>query len=163
MIAKNGIKKQVKITQKLAKIRSTWSDKELWCLNKKTGETEKIDIDIFIGLTMRDTGFFKMFYQNFIEVLESYFSGSKFKVSVLKLLLLNADKENCIFATSAEMAKALNTTAPNVLKELKALQNCGFIKKIKNGVYQINPDYLFKGSTGARQAAKEKFKKSLKV
>ncbi|TNB57170.1 replication/maintenance protein RepL [Campylobacter helveticus] len=163
MIAKNGIKKQVKITQKLAKIRSTWNDKELWCLNKKTGETEKIDIDIFIGLTMRDTGFFKMFYQNFIEVLESYFSGSKFKVSVLKLLLLNADKENCIFATSAEMAKALNTTAPNVLKELKALQNCRFIKKIKNGVYQINPDYLFKGSTGARQAAKEKFNKSLKV
>lgn len=158
-----GQVKPPKVTQKLAKIRSTWNDKELWCLNKKTGETEKIDIDIFIGLTMRDTGFFKMFYQNFIEVLESYFSGSKFKVSVLKLLLLNADKENCIFATSAEMAKALNTTAPNVLKELKVLQNCGFIKKIKNGVYQINPDYLFKGSTGARQAAKEKFNKSLKV
>ncbi|EAL3911381.1 replication/maintenance protein RepL [Campylobacter upsaliensis] len=158
-----GQVKPPKVTQKLAKIRSTWSNKELWCLNKKTGETEKIDIDIFVGLTMRDTGFFKMFYQNFIEVLESYFSGSKFKVSVLKLLLLNADKENCIFATSAEMAKALDTTQQNVSKELKALQNCGFIKKIKNGVYQINPDYLFKGSTGARQAAKEKFKKSLKV
>ncbi|EIT6714728.1 replication/maintenance protein RepL [Campylobacter upsaliensis] len=158
-----GQVKPPKVTQKLAKIRSTWSDKELWCLNKKTGETEKIDIDIFIGLTMRDTGFFKMFYQNFIEVLESYFSGSKFKVSVLKLLLLNADKENCIFATSAEMAKALDTTQQNVSKELKALQDCGFIKKIKNGVYQINPDYLFKGSTGARQAAKEKFNKSLKV
>ncbi|MCR2060363.1 replication/maintenance protein RepL [Campylobacter helveticus] len=158
-----GQVKPPKVTQKLAKIRSTWSDKELWCLNKKTGETEKIDIDIFVGLTIRDTGFFKMFYQNFIEVLESYFSGSKFKVSVLKLLLLNADKENCIFATSVEMAKALDTTQQNVSKELKALQNCGFIKKIKNGVYQINPDYLFKGSTGARQAAKEKFNKSLKV
>ena len=163
MIAKNGMKKQVKVTQKLAKIRSTWNDKELWSVNKKTGKSEKIDIDIFIGLTMRDTGFFKMFYQNFIEVLESYFSGSKFKVSVLKLLLQNADKENCIFATSAEMAKALDTTQQNISKELKALQNCGFIKKIKNGVYQINPDYLFKGSTGARQAAKEKFNKSLKV
>ncbi|EAK3015031.1 ArsR family transcriptional regulator, partial [Campylobacter coli] len=74
----------------------------------------------------------------------------------------NADKENCIFATSAEIAEALETTRPAVSKELKILQDCNFIKKVRNSVYQINVDCVFKGSHTQRMSAKEKFTKPLK-
>lgn len=111
----------------------------------------------------RDCNFMKMFYENFINVLEDYFSGSSFKVSILKILLLNADKDNCIYATGAEIAESLNTTTPNVQKELKKLQDCNFIKKIKNGVYQLNVDCVYKGSAGQREKAKMKFSKPLKT
>lgn len=134
-------------------------------INEKTGEVSFVETSGVVYKIMgeRDTNFMKMFYQNFIEVLENYFSGSSFKVKVLKLLLTNADKDNCIYATGAEMAEALNTTTPNVQKELKKLQDCHFIKKIKNGVYQLNVDCVYKGSHSQRIQAKEKFEKPLKV
>ncbi|EAH9846332.1 replication/maintenance protein RepL [Campylobacter coli] len=133
-------------------------------IDKETGEVNLIEVDksFYQDLYNRDFNFMKMFYENFINVLEVYFSGSSFKVSVLKFLFLNADKENCIFATSAEIAEALKTTRPAVSKELKILQDCNFIKKVRNGVYQINVDCVFKGSHTQRMSAKEKFTKPLK-
>lgn len=134
-------------------------------IDEKTSEISFKEVSglVYKWAGERDSNFMKMFYQNFIEVLENYFSGSSFKVKVLKLLLLNADKDNCVFATGAEMAQALNTTPQNVQKELKILQDCNFIKKIKNGVYQLNVDCVYKGNAGARQKAKAKFEKPLKV
>ncbi|NDJ28032.1 plasmid replication protein [Campylobacter sp. MIT 19-121] len=128
-------------------------------VDKITGEVNFIEV---AGMTYkymgeRDFNFMKMFYENFINVLESYFQGSNFKVSVLKFLLLNADKQNCVFATSQEIANVLKTTQQAVAKEMKILQDCNFIKKVRNGVYQINADILFKGSAKKRQEVKEKF------
>lgn len=133
-------------------------------IDKETGKVNLIEVDksFYQDLYNRDFNFMKMFYENFINVLEVYFAGSSFKVSVLKFLFLNADKENCIFATSAEIAEALETTRPAVSKELKILQDCNFIKKVRNGVYQINTDCVFKGSHNQRMSAKEKFTKPLK-
>ncbi|HEF4345072.1 TPA: replication/maintenance protein RepL [Campylobacter jejuni] len=65
-------------------------------IDKETGEVNLIEVDksFYQDLYNRDFNFMKMFYENFINVLEVYFSGSSFKVSVLKFLFLNADKEN---------------------------------------------------------------------
>ncbi|EAL3633411.1 winged helix-turn-helix transcriptional regulator, partial [Campylobacter coli] len=97
---------------------------------------------------------------NMLNVIKDFFGGAK--ADIFNILIKNADKENCIFATQSEIAEACNTSREEVNKNLKSLEKCGFIKKIKNGVYQINVDYLFKGSHTQRMNAKEKFTKPLK-
>ncbi|HEH4797106.1 TPA: replication/maintenance protein RepL, partial [Campylobacter coli] len=59
-------------------------------IDKETGEVNLIEVDksFYQDLYNRDFNFMKMFYENFINVLEVYFSGSSFKVSVLKFLFL---------------------------------------------------------------------------
>lgn len=122
----------------------------------------KIEVDksFYQDLYNKDFNFMKMFTNNMLNVIKDFFGGAK--ADIFNILIKNADKENCIFATSAEIAEALETTRPAVSKELKILQDCNFIKKVRNSVYQINVDCVFKGSHTQRMSAKEKFTKPLK-
>lgn len=102
-----------------------------------------------------------MFNEIFLEQWIKPFMPEK-TYNVISFLLLNRDRENCIFATAETIAKHCDTTlitTQRILKDLIASQG---IKKIQNGVYQINLDAIFSGKASAREQAKIKFTKDFK-
>lgn len=152
--------KKSSITTKKMKLETTTKFYEK-VIDEHTGEVKFVETSGVVYKIMgeRDTNFMKMFTNNMLNVIKEFFGGAK--ADIFNVLIKNADKDNCIFATQLEIAEACNTSREEVNKILKSLEKCGFIKKIKNGVYQINVDYLFKGSSTQRQKAKEKFAKPL--
>ncbi|EAI4209499.1 winged helix-turn-helix transcriptional regulator [Campylobacter coli] len=157
MVTKKSLNKTFKIS-KVAGYHRYFREE----IDKETGEVNLIEVDksFYQDLYNKDFNFMKMFTNNMLNVIKDFFGGAK--ADIFNILIKNADKENCIFATQSEIAEACNTSREEVNKNLKSLEKCGFIKKIKNGVYQINVDYLFKGSHTQRMNAKEKFTKPLK-
>ena len=103
----------------------------------------------------------KMFYENFLNQWIKPFLPEK-TFNILSFLIVNMDKENCVFATAEIIAKNCDTTLLTAQKILKGLMTSGGITKIRNGVYQINTDCIFKGSHNQRVKAKEKFSKPFK-
>ncbi|TKX28265.1 hypothetical protein CQA38_08440 [Campylobacter sp. MIT 12-5580] len=108
----------------------------------------------------RDFNFMKMF-DKFLEVAIKPFMPEK-TFNVLNFIILNADENNCIFSTAEMISKYCNTTLLTTQKILRELIKTGFIKKIQNGVYQINADILFRGSAKKRQLVKQKFEEKPK-
>ncbi|TKX33282.1 hypothetical protein CQA75_08345 [Campylobacter taeniopygiae] len=139
---------------------------EITISNKITGEVKETNASNFLKdigsmLINRDWGYSKMFNEIFLEQFMKPFIPEK-TYNVLAFLILNRDKENCIFATAEVIAKHCNTSLKMVRIVLKDLINSKGITKIQNGVYQLNLDAIFSGKTTARKEAKDKFTKDFK-
>ncbi|WP_454468892.1 replication/maintenance protein RepL [Campylobacter jejuni] len=168
MIAKKDLKKNKK--QRILKVISSYVDDlmqlEITINNKITGEVKETNASNFLKdigsmLINRDWGYSKMFNEIFLEQFMKPFIPEK-TYNILAFLILNRDKENCIFATAETIAKHCNTSLKMVRIVLKDLINSKGIIKIQNGVYQINLDAIFSGKTTARKEAKDKFTKDFK-
>ncbi|WP_171000096.1 replication/maintenance protein RepL [Campylobacter taeniopygiae] len=168
MVTKKDLKKNKK--EKILKVISSYVDDlmqlEITISNKITGEVKETNASNFLKdigsmLINRDWGYSKMFNEIFLEQFMKPFIPEK-TYNVLAFLILNRDKENCIFATAEVIAKHCNTSLKMVRIVLKDLINSKGITKIQNGVYQLNLDAIFSGKTTARKEAKDKFTKDFK-
>ena len=56
-----------------------------------------------------------------------------------------------LFMTQTEVAENTGIGRKTVNEAFKILENCDFMKKIRDGKYQINPNSVFKGGTEKRR------------
>ena len=115
-------------------------------INQETGEiVETVVVEKEIE---QDFNFHKIWLADLLNVIEII--GNK-KLKVVKEILNRMNsKDNIVFFTQRNLAKELGISLQVVNSTIKILLESDFMKKIQNGVYQINPDLIIKGRTNKR-------------
>ena len=94
-----------------------------------------------------DFNFEKVWLNHLCDALDII--GNK-KVTVMNWMLKNRNNENQILGTQRDIAKRTKVSTPIVNETLKMLIGIKAIKKVQNGIYQLNPEIMFKGHHGKR-------------
>ena len=121
--------------------------------NTETGEVIEVTT---IDHQNADSNFDKIWLGHVLSSIGAI--GNK-KMEVLCYLLKERNSENTIVATQRKIAKDLGIGTQVVSKTLKALQDCDFMRKINSGTYQINPNFIFKGTKERRLNVLLKYRK----
>nr|CDL67197.1 unnamed protein product [uncultured bacterium] len=117
-------------------------------IDKDTGEIFEADqiIKRFYGQKQ----FWKVYLMDFLSILGIFDSK---QLDVFIYILENTEPANNTFiGTYDKIEKNTGVSRPTIAKIIKKLQEHKFINKIQNGVWQVNPRIMMKGS---------EFKKSL--
>lgn len=116
-------------------------------VDQETGEVIEVD-----QITKRSYGkkqFWKVYLLDFLQVLGILDSK---QIDVLIYILENTNSSNNIYiGTYRKIAKNTNVSLDTVRRVIKKLQENNFLSKIQNGVYQINPLIMLKGSEHKKQ------------
>jgi hypothetical protein len=106
-----------------------------------------------------DINWNKVWLGHMLDVLDMV--GNK-KMQVLSWLLENRDlKTNEIVATQQEIIDELNFSKQTISDTFKALQSQKVIIKIRNGKYQLSPDFIWKGDSDNRMDILLTYKKEI--
>ena len=97
----------------------------------------------------RDFNFTKVWLRTFIEGLDGI-ANKRMKLAFW--IIDNLNKENQFIGTFKKMADETGLSEYTVIMTMRELQkgNPPFLKKLQSGVYQVNPDILYKGSHKSR-------------
>lgn len=112
--------------------------------NEATGELEAQDFQV-IEVEDRDFNFEKIWVGHIVEALGIIGNA---KIQIALYLLKNRDENNYVFATLSKIAKETETSYITAQRTIEALREANFLKPMtaRGGVYQINPNIIFKGS-----------------
>lgn len=113
-------------------------------INEATGEVQEFDV---IEQTDKDFNFDKLWLGHILNSLDII--GNK-KIKVLNWLLENKNNQNQILGTQREIAEKTNVSTPVVTETMGMLIQTNLLKKVRNGLYMLNPDVLFKGGNKQR-------------
>jgi len=132
-------KRKKGVTRKATKVVGTKK-----YINSETGEIEEMEV---ISIEERDANFHKIWLGHIVESLDLI--GNK-KLKVLTFIMDNLNSENMFLMTYKEIEQKTGISQPTIAETMKALQESDFLKKIRAGTYQINPDKIFKGGKNSR-------------
>ena len=104
----------------------------------------------------RDFNFTKVWLRTFIEGLEGIVNK---KMRLAFWIIDNLNSENQFIGTFKKMAEETGLSEYTVIMTMRQLQRgkTSFLKKLQSGVYQINPDILYKGSHKGRMGVVYQF------
>jgi hypothetical protein len=108
-------------------------------INQLTGEIKEMQV---ISVEERDANFHKLWLEHIVHSLDII--GNQ-KTKFAFWLLENMNRDNQITFTLRQMAERSKISLDTVRLTVKALIESGFIIRINWGVYQVNPNVIFKG------------------
>jgi hypothetical protein len=114
-------------------------------IDEDTGELRKVP-----HFEVRDVDFNwnKIWLGHLLDCLEVI--GNK-KIIIMTWFLENRDKkDNMIHATQRMIAKETNVSLPTVTETITIMQEQNVLLKVRNGVYQLNPELIFIGDNPER-------------
>lgn len=94
-----------------------------------------------------DANFKKIWIHHILEAIDEIGNA---KMKVLFWLMEQADNQNRVIGTVRGFAKETGTSPGTIQSLLTALQKANVLKREFNGVWQLNPDVVWKGSHGKR-------------
>lgn len=150
-IKKKNHKKIIAKGTSTTKILQIQTDLEAVVTNQITGETEKYD-NVLLRRIRGDFNYDKIFLLNHLEVW-GMIGGAKLKASLW--ILNNRDANNYVFVTCEKLATACNISLKTANITLKLLRQHNFLtqpKGTRGGVYQVNPEMIFKGNHNKRMS-----------
>lgn len=127
--------------------------------NPETGEVEQYD-NMLVRRVVGDFDYDKVFLFNLLEGL-GVIGGAKFQASMW--ILMHKDENNFVWVTAKELAKKCKISWRSAQEALKMLIKSNFLtrpKGIRGGVYQINPEMIFKGSHDKRMSVLTVYEKN---
>lgn len=111
-------------------------------IDEDTGE--RIEVDQITKRALGQKQFWKIYLIDFLQVLGVLDSK---QVDVLIFVLENTEAStNTYIGTYRKTAEGSGVALETVRKVMRKLQDNGFIKKVQNGVYQVSPLIMMKGS-----------------
>lgn len=118
-------------------------------LDEETGE--RIYVEQITKRVLGQKHFWKVYLIDFLQILGVLDSK---QVDVLIYILENTEQANNTFiGTYRDIASNVQSTKDGkgvaletVRKVMKKLQDSGFVKRVQNGVYQVSPTIMMKGS-----------------
>lgn len=112
-----------------------------------TGEV--MEVDQITKRTLGQKQFWKIYLMDFLQVL----GGFEYKqLDVLIYILEHTEAANNTFlGTYRALEKNVGVCYDTVRRTMILLQEKGFLKKISNGVYQVSPTIMMKGSEHKKQ------------
>lgn len=116
-------------------------------LDTETGE--HIYVDQITKRVYGSKSFWKVYLMDFLMVLGIIDSK---QVDIFIYIVENTNQSNNTFiGTYKKIAKDVGCSETTIAKILKKLQVNGFIKRVQNGVWLVNPNILMKGNDRKRQ------------
>jgi len=111
-------------------------------VDQDTGEL--IEVDQITKRALGQKQFWKIYLMDFLQVL----GGFEYKqLDVLIYILEHTEVANNTFiGTYRSLEKNVGVCYDTVRRTMLLLQEKGFMKKVSNGVYQISPTIMMKGS-----------------
>jgi len=115
-------------------------------IDSDTGEV--LESTIIVKNVKKDFNFHKIWLQDLINIIEML--GSK-KIKIVNYILNKmSNTDNIVYFTQRQLSKDLNISLPTINDTIKTLLESNFMVKKQNGVYQINPDIIIKGTNDKR-------------
>ena len=108
-------------------------------INTSTGEIKEMQV---ISVEERDCNFHKLWLGHIIEALDMI--GNQ-KIRLCMWILEHINRDNMLLYSYRRIEKATGISYPTIAETMKTLMDCNFLTQIQSGVYQINPDVIFKG------------------
>lgn len=111
-------------------------------IDQDTGEV--IEVDQITKRALGQKQFWKIYLMDFLQVL----GGFEYKqLDVLIYILEHTGAANNTFiGTYRSLEKSVGVSYDTVRRTITLLQGKGFLKKVSNGVYQVSPTIMMKGS-----------------
>ena len=111
-------------------------------IDQDTGEV--IEVDQITKRALGQKQFWKIYLMDFLQVL----GGFEYKqLDVLIYILEHTEAANNTFiGTYRSLEKSVGVSYDTVRRSITLLQGKGFLKKVSNGVYQVSPTIMMKGS-----------------
>ena len=118
--------------------------------NPVTGETEQYD-NMLVRRVVGDFDYDKVFLFNLLEGL-GVIGGAKFRAAMY--VLKHKDENNLVMITAETLGKECKISTKSAHRTLQMLQESNFLTRPKKtrGLYQINPEMIFKGSHNRRMS-----------
>lgn len=113
-------------------------------INQQTGQIQEMQV---IQIEERDANFHKLWLGHIIQSLDLI--GNK-KIKVLNFVMDNLNSENQFLMTLREISEKTGISYRTVAETMKALQESDFLRMIRSGLYQVNPNTIFKGGKNNR-------------
>lgn len=111
-------------------------------IDEDTGE--RIEVDQITKRALGQKQFWKVYLIDFLQVLGVLDSK---QVDIFIYILENTEQANNTFiGTYDKIQEAVGVSRGTVATVLKKLQDKGFVTKVQNGVWQISPNIMMKGS-----------------
>lgn len=116
-------------------------------IDQETGEI--IEVNQVTKRAYGQKNFWKVYLLDFLQVLGIIDNK---QLDVLIYVLENTNSStNTFIGTYKKIAKAINVSEPTIATIFKKLQEQEFLKKVQNGVYQVSPLIMMKGSEHKKQ------------
>lgn len=111
-------------------------------LDEDTGEI--IEVDQITKRSLGQKQFWKIYLMDFLQIL----GGFEYKqLDVLIYILEHTEAANNTYiGTYRNTAIGSGVALETVRKVMRKLQDSNFVKKVQNGVYQVSPTIMMKGS-----------------
>lgn len=110
---------------------------------------ERIWVDQITKRVYGTKQFWKVYLMDFLMVLGIIDSK---QLDVFVYVCENTDpKKNLFIGTYKKIAADVGVTEPTISKIFRKLQDNGFVKRVQNGVWFVNPNILMKGGEQKRQ------------
>lgn len=130
-----------------AETQTLVGQKKRTLIDQETGEVVHVD-----QITKRIYGtkqFWKVYLMDFLSVLGIIDNK---QLDIFIYIAENTNQSTNLFiGTYKQIAKDVGVSEPTISKIMKKLQQNNFVKKVQNGVYQVNPNVLMKGNDNKRQ------------
>lgn len=111
-------------------------------IDEETGE--RIEVEQITKRALGQKQFWKVYLMDFLQVLGVLDSK---QIDILIYILENTEQANNTFiGTYDKIQKAVGVSRGTVATVLKKLQDSKFIIKVQNGVWQVSPNIMLKGS-----------------
>lgn len=110
---------------------------------------ELIEVDQITKRALGQKQFWKIYLMDFLQVL----GGFEYKqLDVLIYILEHTEAANNTFiGTYRSLEKSVGVSYDTVRRTITLLQGKGFLKKVSNGVYQVSPTIMMKGTEHKKQ------------
>lgn len=116
-------------------------------IDQETGEI--IEVDQITKRSLGQKQFWKIYLLDFLQILGVLESK---QVDVLIYILENTNESNNTYiGTYRKTAEGSKVALETARKVIKKLQDNNFLTKIQNGVYQVSPLIMMKGSEHKKQ------------
>lgn len=110
---------------------------------------EYIEVDQITKRALGQKAFWKVYLIDFLQVLGVLDSK---QIDVLIYILEHTKpSDNTYIGTYRKTASGSGVSLDTATKVMKKLQDSNFIKKVQNGVYQVSPLIMMKGSEHKKQ------------
>jgi hypothetical protein len=113
-------------------------------IKQDTGELKKMQV---IDIEERDANFHKLWLGHILQSIDLI--GNQ-KTRLAFWILNHLDSNNLLPMTQRQIANKSGISIQTVSRTLQALIDSNFLQRKNIGVYQVNPDVLFKGGKTAR-------------
>lgn len=111
-------------------------------IDQDTGEV--IEVDQITKRVLGQKQFWKIYLMDFLQILGVFDSK---QINILIYILENTESANNTFiGTYTKIQAELGVSRPTIAAVMKKLQENNFVKKIQNGVWQVSPNIMMKGS-----------------